>query len=56
VCNSAIRETLAANVGHKSGDVTTDYSVAELASLLDAANRVVRTRESPALTVVRIAA
>lgn len=43
-------------LGHKSGDVTTDYSVAELSNLLDAANRVARTRESPALTVIRIAA
>jgi hypothetical protein len=43
-------------LGHKSGDVTTDYSVAELSNLLDAANKVVRSRESPALTVIRIAA
>lgn len=43
-------------LGHKSGDVTTDYSVAELSNLLDATNRMVRTRESPALTVTRIAA
>jgi hypothetical protein len=40
----------------KSGDVTTDYSVAELANLSEAANKVVRSRESPALTVLRIAA
>jgi integrase len=43
-------------LGHKSNDVTTDYSAAELANLIECANRVVRTRESPALTVLRLAA
>ena len=48
-------------LGHKQGDVTTDYSAAELARLLEASNRVVRSktdgsRKTPALTVLRLTA
>src|SRR5690348_2579974 len=49
-------------LGHKQKDVTTDYSAAELARLLEAANRVVRSkteeesRKTPALTVLRLVA
>jgi hypothetical protein len=43
-------------LGHKSGDVTTDYSAAELMSLINAANRIVRSKDSPTLTVLRLVA
>ncbi len=43
-------------LGHKQGDVTTDYSVAEIRNLLDAANRITQSRGSPALTVLRLTA
>jgi integrase len=41
-------------LGHRSTRVTTDYSAAELRSLLDAANRVQKSRKSPAMTVLRL--
>ena len=41
-------------LGHRSTRVTTDYSAAELRSLLDAANRVQKSRRSPAMTVLRL--
>lgn len=43
-------------LGHKSGDVTTDYSAAELMNLIKAANLVVRSKDSPTLTVLRLVA
>ena len=47
-------------LAHKQTDVTTDYSAAELARLLEAANRVVRPKtescKTPALTVLRLTA
>ena len=43
-------------LGHKSGDVTTDYSAAELTSLIKAANLIVRSKDSPTLTVIRLVA
>jgi integrase len=43
-------------LGHKSGDVTTDYSAAELMSLIKAANLIVRSKDSPTLTVLRLVA
>lgn len=43
-------------LGHKSGDVTTDYSAAELMNLIKAANLIVRSKNSPTLTVLRLAA
>ena len=43
-------------LGHKSARITTHYSSAELANLIDAANRVCGTssRKTPALTLIRI--
>lgn len=43
-------------LGHKSRDVTTDYSAAELMSLVKAANLIIRSKDSPTLTVLRVAA
>ena len=43
-------------LGHKSRDVTTDYSAAELLSLLEAVNRITQSRKSPAPTVLRLVA
>lgn len=44
-------------LGHKSGNVTTHYSGAELAALIDAANRISQTKTStPVLTILRRAA
>jgi integrase len=43
-------------LGHKSGDVTTNYSAAELMSLIKAANLIVRSKDSPTLTVLRLVA
>jgi hypothetical protein len=44
-------------LGHKTGTVTTDYSVPELASLIEASNRVCGegSRKTPALTLIRTA-
>ena len=41
-------------LGHRSTPVTTDYSAAEVRSLLDAANRVQKSRKSPAMTGLRL--
>jgi len=43
-------------LGHRSTRVTTDYSAAELANLLNAANQVKKSRKSPAMTVLRLTA
>jgi integrase len=42
-------------LGHKSARITTHYSVAEIGNLIAAANRVVRSRKTPALTVLNFA-
>jgi integrase len=42
-------------LGHKSGRMTTHYSAAEIGDLIDAANRVVRSRKTPALTILNFA-
>jgi catechol 2,3-dioxygenase-like lactoylglutathione lyase family enzyme len=39
-------------LGHRSTRVTTDYSAAELRNLLTAANRLKKSRKSPAMTVL----
>jgi integrase len=51
-------ETRKALLGHANGDITTHYSAAELAELLNAAERIVDRgiTQSPTLTVVRRAA
>ena len=41
-------------LGHRSTRVTTDYSAAELRNLLNAANRLKKSRKSPAMTVLRL--
>jgi integrase len=43
-------------LGHKSRDVTTDYSAGELMNLIRAANLLVRSKDSPTLTVLRLVA
>jgi integrase len=44
-------------LGHKSARVTTDYSAAEIGSLIEAANRVAQnaSRKSPVISAVRLA-
>jgi integrase len=42
-------------LGHKSGRMTTHYSAAEIGDLIDAANRVVRSRKTPVLTILNFA-
>lgn len=48
-------ETRKVLLGHKNGDITSHYSAAELAELLEAANRVcdTRSRKSPAITLLK---
>ena len=48
-------ETRKALLGHTTGDITSHYSAPELAELIDAANRVCRTKsgKSPALTLLK---
>jgi integrase len=41
-------------LGHRSTRVTTDYSAAELRNLLNAANRLKKSRKNPAMTVLRL--
>jgi integrase len=44
-------------LGHKNGNITTEYSAPELASLIEASNRVCgeKSRKTPALTLIRTA-
>lgn len=41
-------------LGHKSDSVTTDYSAAEIWNLIRAANRIVKSRKTPELTLLRV--
>ncbi len=41
-------------LGHKSDRVTTHYSAAEIGNLVEAANQVIKSRKSPARTVLRM--
>jgi integrase len=43
-------------LGHRSGRMTTHYSAAEIGNLLEAVNRMEKSRESPASTVLRVVA
>ncbi len=49
------RETRAALLGHKTGDITTHYSQAELQELIDAVSGIVgeKSRKSHVLTILR---
>lgn len=49
-------ETRKVLLGHANGDITTHYSAAELAELVTAVNKIDRTLETPAITVLRAAA
>jgi integrase len=49
-------ETRAVLLGHKTRSMPTHYSVAELAELVGAANRIDRTLATPAITLLRAAA
>jgi len=49
-------ETRKVLLGHKNGDITTDYSAAEIEELLTATNSVCKrsSRKTPALEIVRL--
>jgi hypothetical protein len=49
------KETRSALLGHKTGDITTHYSAAEIQELIDAVAKIVEdnSRKSPALTLLR---
>ena len=49
-------ETRKVLLGHKNGDITTEYSAVEIEELLDATNRVCNrsSRKTPALSIVRL--
>jgi site-specific recombinase XerD len=49
-------ETRQALLGHHNGSMTTHYSAAEIAELLDAVNRIKATRNTPAMTLLRAVA
>jgi hypothetical protein len=49
-------ETRAVLLGHKTPSMPTHYSVAELAELIAAVNRIDRTLATPAITLLRAAA
>jgi len=41
-------------LGHKGTDITTHYSAAEVGRLIEAANRLVGSRETPTVTLWRV--
>jgi integrase len=45
-------ETRKVLLGHNNGDITTHYSIAEIAELLAATNRVCAVKGSPAVTLL----
>jgi integrase len=47
-------ETRKVLLGHKNGDITTHYSAAELAELIEAVNRIDRSLATPAITLLRV--
>ena len=49
-------ETRKVLLGHTNGDITTHYSAAELAELINAVNKIDRSLETPAITLLRAAA
>jgi integrase len=49
-------ETRQALLGHHNGSVTTHYSAAEMAELLEAVNRINTTRNTPVMTLLRAVA
>ena len=49
-------ETRQVLLGHHNGSVTTHYSAAEIAELLEAVNRINATRSTPAMTLLRAVA
>jgi integrase len=48
-------ETRKALLGHKNGDITTHYSAAELAELINAVNKIDRSLATPAITLLKAA-
>ena len=48
-------ETRKALLGHTNGDITTHYSAAELAELINAVNKIDRSLATPALTLLKAA-
>jgi hypothetical protein len=56
-CRAGVsEETRKVLLGHKNGDITTHYSAAELAELITAVNKIDRSLETPAITLLRVAA
>ena len=49
-------ETRKVLLGHKNGDITTHYSVPEIAELLAAVQKVCTAKGTPAITLLRVAA
>ena len=49
-------ETRKVLLGHVNGDITTHYSAAELAELVNAVNKIDRSLATPAITLLRTAA
>jgi len=49
-------ETRKALLGHKNGDITTHYSIAEISELLTASNRICTVKGTPSITLLRAAA
>lgn len=49
-------ETRKVLLGHTNGDITTHYSAAELAELINAVNKIDRSIATPAITLLRAAA
>ena len=49
-------ETRKVLLGHTNGDITTHYSAAEIAELIQAVNRIDRSLATPAITLLKVAA
>lgn len=49
-------ETRKVLLGHKNGDITTHYSVPEIAELLNAVQKICTAKGTPAITLLRVAA
>jgi integrase len=49
-------ETRKVLLGHKNGDITTHYSVPEIAELLSAVQKICTAKGTPAITLLRVAA
>jgi len=41
-------------MGHKSGDITTHYSIPEVKELLQAVQKLCKSRKSPELSLIKL--